>query len=121
MNKFINLIEKLFFPWDVCCTGCKSENVYRLGLCKNCFQALKAPQGNRCEICLDKIDTTGLCKACLHKQPDYLRLYCSFTFEDLGRRLIHQFKFKNKRYLKHLFAALCAEAVPKEIWENAPC
>lgn len=118
MNNFINLIEKLFFPWDVCCNGCKSENVYHLGLCKSCFQALRAPQGNRCEICLDKIDTTGLCKACLQKQPDYLRLYCAFTFEDLGRRLIHQFKFKNKRYLKHLFAALCADAVPGEVWEK---
>ena len=73
MNNFINLIEKLFFPWDVCCNGCKSENVYQLGLCKSCFQALRAPQGNRCEICLDKIDTTGLCKACLQKQPDYRR------------------------------------------------
>lgn len=115
MNSFINLIEKLFFPWDVCCNGCKSEQVYRYGLCRQCLETLKKPEGTRCEICLDKINTTGLCKACLQKQPDYQRLYCAFLFEDLGRRLIHQFKFKNKRYLKHLFAALCAEALPPEI------
>ncbi len=118
MNSFINIIEKLFFPWDTCCNGCKSEKVYQYGLCENCFRSLTKPEGSRCEICLDKINTAGLCKSCLEKKPDYICLYCAFLFENLGRKLIHEFKFRNKRYLKHLFAALCAEAVPKEIWEK---
>lgn len=111
----MNFFEKMFFPWDVCCVYCKDENVYKYGFCKSCFDSLSDSEGERCRICLDRINTRGLCAACLKEAPDYERLFAPKTYSGIYKDLLHAFKFNNARYLKHPLALLMRDALPKVI------
>lgn len=114
----MSFFERMFFPWDVCCVYCKDENVYKYGFCKSCFESLADLEGERCKICLDRINTHGLCAACLKETPDYERLFAPKTYSGIFKDLIRDFKFNNARYLKHPLALLMRDALPKEIIEE---
>ncbi len=111
----MNFFEKIFFPWNASCINCNSEKPEKYGLCKKCYGLLSTLEGNRCEICLDRIDTVGLCKECLHEKPDYLRLYCDYEFSGTMRKLIHKFKIGNCRYLKYPFGEILLKSLPNDI------
>ncbi len=112
------MIEQLFFPNNVTCNVCKSEKVYKYGLCEDCFKLLKKPDGNRCEICMDQINTEGLCAACFKKKPDYTRLYSAYVYEMPLSFLIVGLKKSNKRYLKYPFSEIAIDTIPNEILEK---
>lgn len=112
---FCDFFEKLFFPFDCSCNICKSEDKLENGLCAKCISALERSEGERCEICLDRISTRGRCAACLKKKPDYEKAFCSYTYSGEMRKLIHAFKFARKRYLRHVLAPLMQEAIDKSI------
>lgn len=111
----MNIFERMFFPWDICCVNCKNENVYKYGFCKSCYDSLPNLEGERCRICLDAINTQGLCAACLKETPAYERLFSPKVYSGIIKDLLHAFKFNNARYLKHPLALLMRDALPKEI------
>lgn len=104
-------LEQLLYPINVTCATCKSEKVYKYGLCKNCFHSLKTLEGDRCKICKDRIYTEGLCAACLEKKPDYTKLYCNYAFTKPMSSLIISMKESNKRYLKTHFASIALDTI----------
>jgi len=107
----IKPLLEFFFPSNVTCNVCKSEYVYKYGLCSDCFDSLKKISGNRCDICLEQIDTEGLCAECLKKKPDYTRLYCSYLFTSPMSALIIGLKDSNKQYLSSHFAEIAFDTV----------
>ena len=109
---FSERLEYLFFPWDVSCVSCRAEQTEPCGLCRRCLGELTPLSGARCEICLDPVAAPGLCSSCLRKAPAYERLYASYVFTGLMRRLIHEFKFHNKRYLRRVFARMALDTLP---------
>ncbi len=111
-------IEQIFYPVNATCHLCKSENVYKYGLCVDCFKLLKKPEGNRCEICMDRIDTEGLCSVCFKKKPDFTRLYSSYVYQMPLSTLVVGLKRSNKRYLRYTFAEIALDTVPKEILDK---
>ena len=120
--KFSQRLEYLFFPWDVSCVACRAEETEPCGLCRRCQKELTPLSGTaRCEICLDPVAAPGLCAACLQKAPAYERLYASYVFTGLMRRLILDFKFHNKRYLKRTFARMAAETIPESVLASCAC
>ena len=108
-------LEKIFFPWDICCCACGEERVERLGLCASCANGLHRPEGLRCPVCLDRVDTDGFCGDCLKHRPDYERLYTCYIYEEPLKSLIRAFKFHNARYLKHAFLSMAEEALPADV------
>ncbi len=72
---FIRFTEQLFFPTNATCNYCGKESVYKYGLCKDCYLLLEKPAGERCNICMERIYTEGLCSACFDKRPDYTKLF----------------------------------------------
>ncbi len=113
--KFFDLIEKYIFPWNATCNICNKENPENNGLCENCTLLLEKVTGQRCEICLDRIDTVGLCKNCLEKTPYFDKVFAPFVYGKNVRNLIKRFKFNNARYLKHVLAPLMLGSLPKEV------
>lgn len=104
-------IEQLIFPNNATCNVCRNEVVHKYGLCKNCFKLLKTLDGDRCEICMDRINTEGLCAACFHKKPDYTRLYCAYVYEMPLSGLIVGLKKFNKQYLRYPFAEIAVDTI----------
>ena len=99
-------LEKHFFPWDACCNICRGEGKLNNGLCEKCFLSFKAISGQRCEKCLDLINTVGLCPECLERLPNYEKLYCKYTYTNPLKKLIYSFKFGGAQYLSHVLAPL---------------
>lgn len=60
---------------------------------------------------MDAINTEGLCSACLHKKPDFTKLYCAYPYTPPMDELVKKFKSENKRYLRHCFAELALDTV----------
>lgn len=105
-KQFFAWLEKTFFPWDASCNICNAEGQLENGLCKKCASSLKRLSGNRCEICLDLINTSGLCAECLERRPSYEKLYCAYVYTEPLKKLIYSYKFGSSQYLKHVLAPL---------------
>lgn len=105
-RKIIDFLAAFFDFWDTSCNICRSEHNIKNGLCTECLRKLPLINGNRCEICLDLINTKGLCKHCLEQKPDYKSLFCKYSYEDNIKSLIHKFKFGNARYLAKVLVPL---------------
>ncbi len=114
-NKFL---EQLFFPVNVNCNYCGKEQIYKYGICKECYDQLKKPEGDRCEICMDRINTEGLCAACFKKKPAYKKLFCGFIYHGPLKKMIIRFKASNKRYMKYPFSDIALDVIPKEIFDK---
>lgn len=114
----MNFFERIIFPWDACCVCCRSEKVYKYGFCENCYNSLEDFEDERCPICLDRVNTKGLCSACLKERPEYEKLYSAKVYGGSIKNLLHLFKYHNARYLKHPLALLMLDSVPKEVLDE---
>lgn len=103
--------RQLFFPTNATCVNCLNEEVFKYGLCRDCYKALSPLSENQCEICRDAINTEGLCASCMKEKPDYTRLYCLFSYKPPLDKLIKDFKRNNKRYLKYDFAKIALDSI----------
>ena len=124
MFKFI---KEIIFPSCVKCLLCFREETVKYSLCADCFKKLKITNGQRCEICLDRINTEGLCKNCLNKRPFYTKLYSPYVYDTAIKELILKFKSGNNQFLKEYFALIALDSIPSEILDkctlitNVPC
>ncbi len=122
-----NLIKDIIFPSCVKCLLCYNEETVKYSLCPDCFKKLKVTNGQRCEICLDRINTEGLCKNCLNKRPFYTKLYSPYVYDTAIKELILKFKSGNNQFLKEYFALIALDSIPSEILDkctlitNVPC
>lgn len=123
----LDFIKEIFFPSDVKCLICSNEQTEKYSLCADCLDEIKKPEGQRCNICFDRINTEGLCAACFNKKPFYTKLYCSYIYAPPLKDLILKFKSGSNEYLKEYFARIALDTVPKEVFDkctlitNAPC
>lgn len=109
--KLSRFFTELLLPTNVACHHCEKEDVYKYGLCYDCYNSLKALSGDRCEICLDAINTEGLCASCLDDKPDYTKLFCLYSYAEPLSSLVKGLKLHNKRYLKYDFAKIALDSI----------
>ncbi len=114
----LNFLLRTIFPENVTCIICRDEDTYKYGLCKKCFDKLKRTDGNRCKICLDAINTEGLCAACFNSPPDYKRLYCSFVYGEPIKNCLLLLKSGRGGFLKHQFSDIALDTIPEEILKS---
>ncbi len=80
------------------CFHCKEKEISAFGLCDNCLSELKSINNkNRCKICGFVITGAGtICERCFRAKDSFDKAYFLFSFEDAGRTLVHNIKFKDK-------------------------
>lgn len=123
----LDFIKGIIFPSDVKCLICENEKTEKYSICSDCLEKIKKPEGQRCKICFDRINTEGLCADCFNKKPFYTRLYCSYIYADPLKELILKFKSGDNKYLREYFARIAIDCVPQEIFDkcslitNVPC
>ena len=95
---------------------------------KYAFLDLLYPHGLSCAVCdEDSLPlSSGVCSDCApllpkppvprHDIPSIRSLYAPFVYEEPIRRLIHDFKYNNKRYLAHFFAREMIPYLPACDW-----
>ncbi len=111
------IFTQLMFPTNANCLICAKEDIYKYGLCYDCYKSLVPLIGNRCRICCDSINTEGLCSSCMKEKPDYAKLFCNFSYKPPMDTLIKNFKHNNKRYLKYDFAQIALDSLKEVIDE----
>ncbi len=114
----LDFIKELIFPSNVKCLICHSEETEKYSICSSCLKKIKKPEGQRCKICCDRINTEGLCAECFKKKPFYTRLYCSYIYADPLKKLILKFKSGNNKFLRQYFALIALDTVPEEIFNK---
>jgi len=87
------------------CLYCKENSQKQFGLCENCLHQLnKISNENRCKICSALIKGAGtICGRCFKAKDKFDSAYYLFHYQNAGRTLIHNIKFKDKlHFLKIL-------------------
>lgn len=122
-----SFLKEIFFPSKVKCIICENELTEKYSICSDCLEKFKIVKGQRCKVCLDKINTQGFCADCLKKRPFYTMLYSPYVYESPLKELILKYKTGNNEYLKEYFACIALDSIPEEVLDkcnlitNVPC
>lgn len=89
------MLELIIKP---CCAHCKSQKDIRFGLCADCLETVAAyAPASRCRICGLTIRGEGtICQRCLAGTDSFDQAFFLFPYEEAGRTLIHQIKFRDR-------------------------
>ena len=103
-----------FFLPSVClsCRARPAEELFRGGVCGECWSALPVPEGGRCSRCDEALPgSPGArpCGRCLLDPPDFERLRAAAAYRGSARRILLAFKFQGADYLGARLAAVTAE------------
>ena len=96
------------------CPGCGTAAVSRGNVfCSECLTALCGFHGPYCPGCGGDLDTAlAVCSRCLHAdRHSWDGAVALFPHRGLGRRLIHQFKYRQTPELARAFGLLAAEVL----------
>jgi ComF family protein len=113
MNALVALtrnIASLIYPMQcaVCRKALPSTNM--TGVCSFCMAAMKRNPSPYCDMCGHGLQhSSHLCVDCLRKRPHFAISRSAFVFEGAAKKLIHLFKFRNRRSLAILLGSLMAD------------
>ncbi|WP_322997568.1 ComF family protein [Castellaniella sp.] len=92
------------------CPGCERRMAGQ-GLCAACAGALAMDWHHpRCLVCLHPL-AAGICPDCPPSAPAYDRIVAAFDYQDLGRRLVQDYKIRCRLSLAGVLAEQLACAV----------
>ncbi len=103
VEAFINIV------WPRNCHICSriingQANAFDKYICTNCFADMKKTSMTSCQLCGTSLDkntahTRVLCAYCEKHPPDYQKFISCYQYEGAARKLIHEFKYKDRPYL----------------------
>ena len=106
---------KILFPENYTCVICGDDVFNKYSICKHCIKALPYLTGKICLHCSDPLVSLGdYCKRCKGRTFFYDRAIAPFVYEGEIQKLVHSFKFSNKRYLCKSFAIFMADKFKAE-------
>ncbi len=90
------MLEKVIYPQCACCG--KVVKTATFGLCGDCFNSLVFNRfENRCKYCSYPLNTgSNICGRCFKEQRKFDGGIFLFPYNECGRTLIHNIKFKDK-------------------------
>jgi len=131
-NPYITVGLNLLFPPR--CVACGAAAGAAHGVCVPCFEHLRFIESPQCACCglpfeFDPQMEDALCGACLLERPAYRKARAVFSYDEVSRRMITQFKYSDRAERAHSYApwlartgvALIAESevlipVPLHLW-----
>lgn len=109
--KFSDFLEKLseiVFPSDIKCLACERDVEKGKHFCKTCAKTLPFNYEHVCEVCGINIPSEGKCVRCVGKKV-YEMARAPFIYDGVIKKLIHDFKYNNAKYLFKPLAMYMAE------------
>jgi len=103
-----------FFLPSVClsCRTRPTEELFRGGVCADCWRAVPVPEAARCGRCDEALPGSpggARCGRCLLDPPDFERLRAAAAYRGAARRILLAFKFQGADYLGARLAGLMAQ------------
>jgi ComF family protein len=115
MATVLQSIMSMLFPITcvVCGKDLPADDRYRL--CPDCFEALPLIKGMVCTTCGEPLPDGGQhCFACrCQPKHSFVSVRSAGEYRDPLRRLLHEFKFRNRDYLDRVLGRLLVYAVEK--------
>lgn len=99
MSEVLNKISNIFYPEHIKCLACGDELDEETDFCKKCLKSLPFNNENICDVCGTKIPGVGVCPICSGKKHVFEIARAPFLYTGEIKRLIHNFKYNNARYL----------------------
>lgn len=102
-------INHIFFPYY--CIICNDKANRELDLCVECEKLLPWLK-NTCMYCAAfLISNQSICGACLKKPLPFHKLYVSFSYTEIIKKLITGLKFQQQLVYAHILGTLLAEKI----------
>lgn len=96
--EFLDKVSELVFPSDFKCLSCEKDIQKGEAFCTRCKQELPYNSGNVCEVCGINIPSAGRCVRCNGKKV-YEMARAPFLYDGAIKKIIHNFKYNNAKYL----------------------
>ncbi|MGL5328525.1 MAG: ComF family protein [Peptostreptococcaceae bacterium] len=121
-NEVVNLLLNFIYPENITCIICdkpiKKANTY--SLCKYCFKSMHFIQGG-CYKCGKPIVRHSLeeeyeegCSYCFNKIFYFDKAISCIEYSDISKRMILEFKYKNKTYMAKYISTIMKEKLQME-------
>lgn len=107
-----NTILGLVYPANIYCISCARpiDDKFPYSLCPTCARKISWANENTCVLCGKSIDEDQeLCQDCQSVDRDFDKGITVSNYSLVEREIIHDFKFRDKSYLKDNLALLMAE------------
>jgi predicted amidophosphoribosyltransferase len=113
VNGLARAAARFFLP-SVClsCRVRRADDLFRGGVCGDCWDALPVPEAARCSRCDEALPGAAdpaRCGRCLLDPPDFERLRAAAAYRGSARRILLAFKFQGADYLGPRLAAVIAQ------------
>ena len=115
-NALLETLSSLVFP--VLCEICgQALNPNPpSGICEKCAASIKKIAAPHCHGCgRTLIGQTLRCADCQNESYSYDSVFACASYEGPMRELIHAYKFKHRKYLKHFFIRMAEEFIRSNI------
>ena len=108
------------------CIGCnvRMASEERGYICKNCLSDIQLHDGACCSLCgrlMDRIfvGEKRVCQACAELNPNFDAGVSIFSFDGIGRSIIHAIKYKRGTFLRSNILSLISEVASVPFLDNA--
>lgn len=98
MKKFIDKLLEILYPSDIKCLDCGKDINKGEDFCIKCKKNLPFNKGNICKKCGTLLEKSGVCIRCA-KRLDFKIARSPFVYDGIIKRLIHNFKYDNAKFL----------------------
>ena len=110
LNTLLETLSALVFPVECEICGVAVHPHPPLGVCRECQAEVKLIAPPHCPGCgRTLIGEMPKCSECQAESYAFDQAYACAAYEGAMRRLIHAFKFENRKYLKHFFMKMMTE------------
>lgn len=117
MRSFLKKFIEIIFPNQ--CLSCKELIGQEGAFCIRCWNKLQFISDPKCKICSHpfafKVDDEMLCGKCLKDKPAYDKIISVFRYNDVIKRIIGDFKYRDATYLSKKTAKIIFDRYRKEI------
>lgn len=98
MKKFIDKLLEILYPSDIKCLDCGKDINKGEDFCIKCKKNLPFNNGNICKKCGTVLEKSGVCIRCA-KRLNFKIARSPFMYDGIIKRLIHNFKYDNAKFL----------------------